>query len=1380
MSSQIPPLVCHTPPPMDFGDEEDDVVIPDHDDDDFDDFASAPQIVGHEDLPTPVPPVLDSPIHVKKFPDLETNQDDKSESISPQLAAERLAPPMESPPSLVLSQPDYSGAENENLSDDDDEFQDFAFHSEQPPTEIGCSDSEGFQLEGAIEAESVAEDNLSIPSLHLDSDVISNKSVEPSSTGTTPVPSLAAAVPGDADEETTSERNLSSSPQEPYIEDPDPEPGPAIPEAAAAITPIVADDFGYRFEDNTENDFTDFTSASNERSSAVLEVPTANDVSFDDDFAQLESTPSVDSNFVSQSKTDFATFDADFSKFDSFQASFPATSDEPTGSAVSRQEEGAAAATEKEAAATNDDFDDFQEFAKFPEEPVNVISQVEQKAATIGSDDYDDEDDDFGEFSDFKQSSEAVPVAASSVVVPTTSKSIQFSNEAILAVISTMFPSVVAIGEAGSADDDTGQQAETESSTAGNKLCQTLLDLDSTHAISYQYGSSESSKELVRALGIDSRNILFGPKWNSSMPRFAANLSFSPLEPMKPTSTTSTTTTTSSSSSVTGFSGASASKPPAEIGPSTMLGSGFTLDPLHHSSGDNPSLASGMPVVQFDWNSSGLVNPLDASHAHTLLLDLEQLEVMANLKDKINLDSSSSSCNIANIVPLISTTTTTTTPPQTSINTRIIMDDVNNITTKTTTNHPIDHGTSLLDDINLFGITTTVSVNNCLPSWTLANRNLCDTTVVACTSNPDNDTVVAIACCNTSSSPPPSTATATPISPTRNNGHGHHFVGVAASMTCENTITATTTTTTSSSTTFINNKLTATTTTNNNLLLQSFDDYLDLSVQEILQEGTSLQQQSIKDGSKGKILDTQVTEKSSPAAANEVIEAAKSASPTEAIVYDEGSLSRIKLESEFEYAQSMSISATADGFSSAAPATTIDSMTPGGNNVVRTIKLPETHIFTPSKAVNAVSRDSTDRTDVPYAVEDKSYGDKINQSIAVREYRDVEYSLEKSSAKVESSKGSGGFDEFREFQAIEMGSAGTLEEPRHGSNDGCRLDKKDKPKSFSRPVFGRSPTEELEQIDDEFSDFQAAVPAAEVVRPAIVNKPLTAVANEVNRSNTSSPILLSPSILLPQQTQANTSMESRKASQIMWPDPGISSEELARFEAAFPAPKASVITNTSKTTSPKNAAASYASAATTDEDEWTDFVYSKPITEKQSPNHSNKQQARKTVNERIVSSQANKGTFASIVSNGATHSASYSPSSTIQELNSEPSKESSTTEKRSNESRSVESDNVEKQLTSIDIPSNGNTMDLTGEDCRTTGKGEETASRQHVGKKEKGKKRDRKVMAADNEDTSESDALRILLENAGYMGQNDRTTERRIEGVERAQRGQPTTILEKY
>lgn len=66
---------------------------------------------------------------------------------------------------------------------------------------------------------------------------------------------------------------------------------------------------------------------------------------------------------------------------------------------------------------------------------------------------------------------------------------------------------------------------------------------------------------------------LYGEKWNCSAPKFAANLGMSPLEPMKLNVNINTSSTDIDNKSFK-----------------------RTVD---------------VPAAQFDWNSSGLINPLD-------------------------------------------------------------------------------------------------------------------------------------------------------------------------------------------------------------------------------------------------------------------------------------------------------------------------------------------------------------------------------------------------------------------------------------------------------------------------------------------------------------------------------------------------------------------------------------------------------------------------------------------------------------------------------------------------------------------------------------------------------------------------------------------------
>uniref|UniRef100_A0A182Q8S8 Aftiphilin clathrin-binding box domain-containing protein n=1 Tax=Anopheles farauti TaxID=69004 RepID=A0A182Q8S8_9DIPT len=306
---------------------------------------------------------------------------------------------------------------------------------------------------------------------------------------------------------------------------------------------------------------------------------------------------------------------------------------------------------------------------------------------------------------------------------------------------------------------------------------------------------------------------------------------------------------------------------------------------------------------------------------------------------------------------------------------------------------------------------------------------------------------------------------------------------------------------------------------------QTFDDYLDLSVQEMLQKATTGQPE---DGPKSEVLDSQVAENASPIAADDIA------------------------------------------------------------------------VVVPSRGVTPISRDITDR------------------DIVVREYHDVEYRLEKSCASSIPAKKEADFEDFNDFQFVPAAAPTAL--PTSPVMAAI---------SASRPVIGRSPTEELEKTipepsgvkldisstaaessidipdEDEFSDFQAAIPSTIPVVPPI-NRTVTNVQN--NRSTTSSPVmLLSPAILLPQQT--NTAMEkdtanmrkTASAGSINWPDPGIDPDELARFEAAFakPVPTTTVVPSFTGTpsvaTSQQPTASATNKAPATEEDEWTDFISSKPV-----------------------------------------------------------------------------------------------------------------------------------------------------------------------------------------
>ncbi|KAB0804008.1 hypothetical protein PPYR_00978 [Photinus pyralis] len=108
-----------------------------------------------------------------------------------------------------------------------------------------------------------------------------------------------------------------------------------------------------------------------------------------------------------------------------------------------------------------------------------------------------------------------------------------------------------------------------EDITSANVIFVQLKDITDTPALSYQWSKSSSQSCLLQALNIDTRNILYGPRWNESMPRYAATLGYAPLQPVK-------------SDGPSGADVANESVQPAEI-----------------------------PSAEFDWVGSGLVNPLE-------------------------------------------------------------------------------------------------------------------------------------------------------------------------------------------------------------------------------------------------------------------------------------------------------------------------------------------------------------------------------------------------------------------------------------------------------------------------------------------------------------------------------------------------------------------------------------------------------------------------------------------------------------------------------------------------------------------------------------------------------------------------------------------------
>lgn len=122
-----------------------------------------------------------------------------------------------------------------------------------------------------------------------------------------------------------------------------------------------------------------------------------------------------------------------------------------------------------------------------------------------------------------------------------------------------------------------------------SSIWQGLRDMEATPSLSFQWPGSHSNRGLLGALNIDSRNILFGPKWNTVVPRFAANLGFSPLEPVR----------------------AVQNQPPSEPTARTEIIQPQAEETVKAT--PEKGFQEMVPAAQFDWSDSGLINPLDST-----------------------------------------------------------------------------------------------------------------------------------------------------------------------------------------------------------------------------------------------------------------------------------------------------------------------------------------------------------------------------------------------------------------------------------------------------------------------------------------------------------------------------------------------------------------------------------------------------------------------------------------------------------------------------------------------------------------------------------------------------------------------------------------------
>uniref|UniRef100_A0A674B115 Aftiphilin a n=1 Tax=Salmo trutta TaxID=8032 RepID=A0A674B115_SALTR len=141
-------------------------------------------------------------------------------------------------------------------------------------------------------------------------------------------------------------------------------------------------------------------------------------------------------------------------------------------------------------------------------------------------------------------------------------------------------------------------QSVSFSVAVGDVLWRQLLDIHEAFGLRHQWGGSHSNKTLLCSLGIDIRNILFTgqKKQPVIVPMYAASLGMlePTKEPVKPISAAEMITSI------------------AQQVPPVAAAEIISTSP--------PDTAQEvLPPVQFDWSSSGLTNPLDASGGSSLL-----------------------------------------------------------------------------------------------------------------------------------------------------------------------------------------------------------------------------------------------------------------------------------------------------------------------------------------------------------------------------------------------------------------------------------------------------------------------------------------------------------------------------------------------------------------------------------------------------------------------------------------------------------------------------------------------------------------------------------------------------------------------------------------
>ncbi|XP_068154113.1 uncharacterized protein DDB_G0283357 isoform X1 [Drosophila tropicalis] len=544
----VPPLLSSTPPPIDFGD----------DDDDDSGLQTTLHLDDGDEYSSNEFGLVTTNKHITSN---NNNNNNNSQTHEAELNTKE-APP----PDLALI---------ENAKSPVEAFNYHVYHQEMsPPTPPPTTATQLTVQSKEVEREEEEEEH--VPSLKLDS--LSLYSSESTASGTAspvtepPEPSSANTAQlthqvtlEDVSDDDTDEECSPKKPKELYIRE-------------------GAEDF-FAIE---------VLSTTNEKETKKTDVIGADsqpekpiEMDNDDSFTQFEEAtdavaPPVIQNAAPAINDDVAVNDDDdddFGDFADFSAAPPAPMPALAASVTIPN------ASEPVHTQPEDRFDDFQEFTS----PAHVKNELD--------DNDDDDDDDFGDFSE-----PPPPPHLSAVVPPPPPPAPKHLgiNERIKPVLEAMFPST-AISQIDEAVGHSQLLAQRKPLNFGA--------IEQAQALNYQWVNSEMRHSLVRSLGIDSRNILFGDKWNSSMPRFAANLSFDPLKPLKTTSTASNLQT----------SGATTFSTPVEE--SQHVQTTFQLEPLDQltmvANADKINLVnSNYPHHQHYNNNHHLQQQSNSNHRH--------------------------------------------------------------------------------------------------------------------------------------------------------------------------------------------------------------------------------------------------------------------------------------------------------------------------------------------------------------------------------------------------------------------------------------------------------------------------------------------------------------------------------------------------------------------------------------------------------------------------------------------------------------------------------------------------------------------------------------------------------------------------------------------